>query len=693
MAEEITPEIRARLEQLRERLRNGELTQEETAEASRIVQRFEDPAVATAESAAIATAGDPSTIEELTGGLIGKPLFEFVGGGGGTLIGAGGTAPTGPGAIAGGVAGGLLGTGFGSAAYDNTTDFLRGLGVLKTPPDATIGFERAGEIALRAGRAGLEDAAFGMGGQIVGAGVNAVGKPLIGRLLGLRTPEAQEIVRIAAEQGIDVGATTAAQGFGGRVARAASNVLGVFPWMGTIREGVRAQLSDVTRRAGVLLDNFGPNATLTSQLGINMIEAAKGARQEFVRVAGDLYDHARQLSASIGDPKIIPTAEIRAVTEELSASQRAGTLFTRDGEPIRGVVDDKLGGFIDQLSNVEELISLPQYRQLSDDLAEIVSTLRAQGFDVSRVAQIRTRMEEALGAIDTRIPGALEISEALTDANRFYSEGIVRFQTPTAQRFGRVDRNIFGPGREVPGSINADEAAQLVTNLRSAESIRDLRALVGGDVMDQAARGWLDNAFQTAIRESDEFISPDLLRRNLGLTGANKMTREALDEFLGPDTVNNLVKISSTLDNILRMPDVNKFIARRTILGGVRTLVSGTMLVGVGAGAKGLFGQTGMVSTLGILYLARKSGTIMNDPRQMEALTRLITDTTASTVQRRALLGRLMEANGDVLSIGIDGPPEVQGLSLEEAMNHPAARFVIDFVSAEEGEADPGPSP
>lgn len=687
MAEEITPEIRAKLEQLRERLAAGELTPEQATEALEIVKAFEDPAVTTALGAQQAESGKPSTIEELTGGLIGKPAFEAAGGAGGAVLGAGTTAPTGPGAIGGGIAGGLMGAGMGSAAHDNTTDFLRSIGVLRTPPDATQGLERAGEIAVGAGRAMVDDATFAAGGMVVGAVVNTIGKPLIGRLLGLRSAESQEIIRIAEAQGLDVGATTAATGMGGRAARAISNVMGVFPFMGPVREGIRTQLEGVSRRTSTLLDNFGPNAMLQSQLGINMIEAARGARTEFVNVAGELYDRARQLSSAIGDPKIIPTQDIRTIAEELTASQKAGTLFTRDGEPIRGVADDVLGGFIEQLSKVEDVISLPQYRQLSDSLAETVSTLRAQGFDVQRVAQIRNRMEEAMGAIDLRVTGATEIAEALGDANRFYSEGIVRFQNPTAQRFGRVDRNIFGAGREVAGSINPDEAARIVTNLGSAKSVRDLRSLVGGDVMNQAARGWLDNAFQSAIREGDEFISPDLLRRNLGLVGSNKVTREALDEFLGPDTVNNLVKISSTLDNILQMPNVNKFIARRTILGGVRTLIGGALLAGGGAGS--MMGEAGVLPAVAATYLARRAGAIMNDPRQMEALTRVITDTNAPLLQRRALLGRILEANGDVLSVGIDGPPEVQGLSLEEAFNHPAARFVIDFVSADEGEQLP----
>ncbi len=683
MADEITPEVRDRLEQLRERIRRGELTPEQLEEASAIIRRFEGgPAIPIADSP---PERRPTTIEELTRGFVGRPLFEATG----ALTGAGvagvTAAPSGPGAIAAALAGGALGAGGGRAIYENTTDFLRAMEVLATPPDATTGFERAGEVAVGALQSGLEDLTFAAGGQVVGAMAGQLGKPLIGRLLGLRSAEAQEIIRTAQQQGIDVGATTAAQGMIGRGARAVSNIMGVFPFMGPIRSGVRQQLENVNRRTAILLDNFGPNATLQSQLGVNMIEATRGARQEFLRVAGDMYDRARQLSNSIGNPKIIPTTDIQSIAEELAASRRAGTLFTRDGTPINPPSEDKLGEFIDQLANVEELISLPQYRQLSDDLAETVSTLRAQGFDVQRVAQIRNRMEESLAAIDTRVPGAMEIAEALTEANRFYSQGIVRFQTPTAQRFGRIDRNIFGPGREVPGSINPDEAADIVVNLRSADSVRDLRALVGGDVMSQAARGWLDNAFQAAIREGDEFISPDLLRRNLGLTGPNRIRREALEEFLGADTLANVEKISGVLDNILQMPNVNRFIARRTILGGVRSLVTGTLLIGGG----GLFGDAGVVSTLGIAYLARRAGDIMNNPRQMEALTRVITDDSASLAQRRALLGRLLETNGDVLSIGIDGPPEVQNLSLEEAFNNPAARFVIDFVSRDEAESLP----
>lgn len=673
MAEELTPEIRQRLEALRESARRGELTPAQIQDASAIIRRLEG-----SEATSLAPQRGPTSVEEITGGFVNRPAMEAVGGITGSLL-AGGTAlPTGPGALAAAAAGGALGAGAGSAAFDNTNDFLRALGVLETPPDATQGFERAGEIAVNAARAGVSDAAFAMGGVTALTGAQMAAKPLLGKILGLRTPEAQRIINMAEAQGIGVGASTVAPGVRGRVIRGLSTIIGVFPWMGTVRGGIADQLKNVNTRLLTLLDNYGPTSILQSQLGINMIEAAKGARREFVQVSSELYNHARSLSAALGDPKIIPSFDIKRVGQEFAERQAAGALLNEAGEPLERATADKLGDFLTGLSTMEDSISFAQFDSLSNQLRDLVGSLSKEGFDVSRVAQIRSAMEEAARSLDIRNPAIAEIAEAFGAADEFFSKHIAEFQTPTAQRFGRVDRNIMRAGFEVPGSISADEAADIVLNLRSPQAVRDLRTLVGNDIMDQSARGYLESAFEASIR--DGVPDAQLLKNNLGLGGPRRVSDEALKEFIGPDTFENLVKITDVLDEIPALPNASKFILRRTVLGGARSFFTGAFLFG---GGGSILGSAGATKVLAFAYLARRAGALLNDPAQLQAMTRMLTDTTMTNVQRRMLLGRIMEANGDVLSIGVSGPPEVQGLTIQEALNNSAAMLSVDFVPAE----------
>ena len=670
---ELTPEARQRLETFRAAAERGELTSDQLRQAREIIGRI-NPASAAAD----APSERATSVEQITGGIVSRPSMVMAGGATGGLIAGGAAAPSGPGAIVAGIAGGMFGAGIGSTAFDNTNDFLRAAGILDTPPGTLRGFERAGEISMNALREGGQDALFAAGGASVITGLVRVGKPLLGKVLGLRTAEAQNIMRIAEQQGIDVGATTAAQGLAGRIARGFSQVLGVFPWMGTVRSGIADQLKSVDQRLLTLLDNFGPTSILQSQLGIDMVAAAQGARQEFVRVSGELYGRARELSRALGDPKIILSHDIKVIGQEFAEQRAAGTLLNEAGEPLERATADTLGDFLASLGGLEDTISFAQFDDLSNQLRDLVGSLSREGFDVSRVAQIRGAMEEAVRSLDVRNPDIQVIAEALEAADTFFSKHISEFQTPTAQRFGRVDRNIMRAGFEVPGSITPDEAADIVLNLRSPQAIQDLRALVGQDVMDQAARGFLENAFENSIRRGEQFLDPDLLRNSLGIGRGGRISNEALKEFIGPDTFDNLVKISGVLDEIPTLPNANKFILRRTVLGGVKSFFTGAVLFG---GGGSILGSVGAGKVLTLAYLARRTGAWLNDPRQLQALTRMLTDTTMTQVQRRTLLGRLMEANGDVLSVGIDGPPEVQGLSIEEALNNPAARLVIDFVA------------
>lgn len=673
MADELTPEVRQRLEALRAVAQRGELTSEQIQQAREIISGLDPAASILADS----PSERPTSVEEITGGIISRPSMVMAGGAAGGIIGGGTTLPTGPGAIAGALAGGALGVAGASAAFDNTNDFLREIGVLATPPGTLRGFERAGEIARTAvGEAG-EDLLFSAGGMSALAGLGRMGKPLLGKILGLRTEEAQRIMRTAEAQGLRIGATTAAQGRAQPISRGLSTVIGVFPWMGTVRGGIADQLRSVDRRLLTLLDNYGPNSILQGQLGIDMIEAARGSRQEFVRVSGELYGHARALSRSLGDPKIIPTQGIQSLGQEFAERRAAGTLLNDAGEPLERATADKLGDFLAGLGSLEDSISFAQWDDLNNQLRDLVGSLSKEGFDVSRAAQIRDAMLEAARSLDIRNPDIQLISDAFGEADSFFSRHIGEFQTPTAQRFGRVDRNMMRAGFEVPGTITSDEAADVVLNLRSPQAIQDLRTLVGDDVMNEAARGFLEDAFERSVPRGGAFPDADLLRTNLGFAGNRRVSDEALKEFIGPDTFENLVKISDVLGEIPDIPNASKFILRRTVLGGTKSFFTGALLFG---GGGSILGSAGAGKVLALAYLARRSGAWLNDPRQLQALTRMLTDTTMTQVQRGALLGRLMDANGDVLSVGISGPPEVQTLSLADAMNHPAARLVIDFV-------------
>ncbi len=595
----------------------------------------------------------PRSLEELSGGLLTRPAFEMAGGTGGAVLGAGaggvaGVAggPAAPatvpgGAIGGGLIGGGLGTAAGSLLFDSIEDVLRFSGVIESESPGV------GERSIQALRSGAEDIAFAGGAQIVGKGLGAV-KPGIGRILGLRSADVDAAVDAAAAAGIPVGAVDVGTHTGGRVVRGTARVLGIFPWIGgPFRKSAAEKADVVTTKFGEILDSMAPNATLSSDLGLDMAEAARGSIKEFRDVSSRLYGNFETLAKDAGS--IVPTnvgvddiPSIKEAAQTLVDRTAAGKIILEDGTELVGPAADEMGQFIEALTKLPDNLTIAQYRQLSTDLRGFIGLAGSNGLDVSRFATLKQSMEGALASIDPNVAGA-EVVDALQTANSFYSKGITQFQTPTGQKFGRIDRNIFQPGPVRPGTINEDEIARVAVNLKSPQAIADLRALVGDDLMGQAARRHFETAWQGSIKSDP---AGDLIGFNwkkfgddVGLTGKGE-NAGALQEFIkGSGTDLDELKAFVGAASKVQVPQsVSTFIARRAALGGFSAALGGAVVAGLIPGSA--------LGSVAAALSARHVTKIISDPAQLRAMRRALSPE-VPVAQRRALLGRLIEAFDD----------------------------------------------
>ncbi len=606
----------------------------------------------------------PEPLEKATGGLLNEGLFVGLGAITGTAL----TLPAAP--ATGGlsvVAGGVLGAAGGSVVFDNLQNMLIAMGVIEGRQFS------AGEVVERAGKEAALDLAFVGVGTLVRPILGA--RALLAKISGVTKDEVGRLVRLADDLGIGLGAVDV----GGGAPKTFAKAVGVFPITGapgrTAFVGKQAQAVTATNR---ILNDLAPNATTMGALSVDMTQAARGTRQEFRRVAGELYDGFNGLVEKATVKAIIPTTNARKVAGELAKEAREGRLILATGKEFEAPVAEKATKYLNQFEELPENITIQQYRARVQELQELMGIGRTQGADVRKLAIMKDALEVDLNNIRVNLLPAGEadaIKRSLSAANEFYAKGTIVFQTPagavtlkttlppgfrgmesfetpTAKQFGRVEKNIFGPGRDIPGTLNEDEVARAAVNLRSAQAITDLEALVGKDVVRNASRFHVEQSLNQSIEEivvgteAVQVLNPIRFLKQLGLKSRDKGQVEALAALLkrGGIKISDLEELAEVIGKIEGIGDPATFVKRRVILAGV---TGGVAALGFGAVAAGRGGLTAltMIPVVVLTLLARKGSKILATRQNLRNMITAL-DTAKADAPRRAALARLIEAVG-----------------------------------------------
>jgi len=177
--------------------------------------------------------------------------------------------------------------------------------------------------------------------------------------------------------------------------------------------------------------------------------------------------------------------------------------------------------------------------------------------------------------------------KSLQKANDFYSKAILRFETTTAGKFGRVDKNIFGPGAFKAGGINEDEVFSAVFNARSPRALADLKSLVGTNAFEQATRRFLETTFNASIKSVKNRairFDADGFAKKLGLDTDDGV--KAFNAMLGgtkvkPKEFFEFLAVAKKAGEFA-VPDTSVFLQRRFTLGGIRNILGGLAIGAVG---------------------------------------------------------------------------------------------------------------
>lgn len=583
---------------------------------------------------------------------ISRGTMVGVGGGAGSMLGGvSGAAAGGVGAIPGTLAGGALGAAAGSSLYDFSRNLSHALMPSKVPPGP--GIEKQ---VTEAGKAAYEDVLWSMGGMAAGPAIKGTVKPVIGKAMGVFNPAAKKMFDTARQFGVNLGASHVSPR---KWVRGVPRVLGVFPFVGTpFRKGQAEVVGELNKASADLLNTLAPTSTMFESAQ-GMTKAAARRFKHNARIGAALYENFYGLTEQLPVKEIVPSAPIKEALGEIATRAARETTELTTGRVLSKTTPDPVGEFIKQLNDLPDRISVGSARGIERMLNEIISEGAKQGWDVSRLATVKHGLEAAKNAaVDPANLKALGVSDEMAagvmnswkKANSFWGKMMGTFESATAQKFGKADRNIFNKAVWKPGSKEADEIYRDVFSTKSLDALQNLREIVGPKEFRRASRVYLDNAIDASritAKEGalvDNLFSAAKFEKQIGLD--TKEGRALVEEMLKGSgmsikTLDKFVEVAKRATDIA-IVDPSSFLARRIILAGGAGAAGGVM---IGANRMSISGA--VLTTLGL----RQGAKFLMSPKQLERMTRIMSDSTTDKMRRVLLTKFFMSLD--------EGAPEV----------------------------------
>lgn len=576
----------------------------------------------------------PPQLSRATRGWVSPETMMMAAGTAGAVLGA----PAGP---AGVVAGGGLGTAAGSLGYSAAETLYRQLKGLPVPESLK---------GVGPTREALEQAAIDVGTAGVAPFVGRGIKRTVGRMIGLFTPQARRIADMAEAADVPIGAAHVSPN---RAVRGVPGVAGVFPVIGgPLRKGQEAVVAGIDAHSARLLEELAPTA-MKGEMSKELVDAAVRRFEKYGNIAGAFYRRFNELADSLSKPNIVPTKPVRDAIIEIQdeiAKERIAGIAKSGADPV--------GDWLAQFADIGKFggnITVRQARGIEREINALAQRGRVEGFDTSRLAKVKAALGEAKNNLDLSAVSPEEaqaVKAAWDRANAFFHEAGMRFETPTAKRFGRVDRNIFGKKFFEAGTINRDEVFDAAFNAGSIEALGDLRRLVGPPAFRQAAREYLADAYRAAsvpAKEGGEIgrlFSAKKFEQNLRLDTPDGQARLA-EMLKGSGTTLqawlDFIEVAKRgTDIVVRDPSI--FVTRRVMLAGAKGLL-GAALIGYTTG-----GQSGAAisipTSLALMLAGRQGMKFLMNPKNLHDMTRVMLPGAPEALKKSVITRLLVQGWG-----------------------------------------------
>lgn len=159
------------------------------------------------------------------------------------------------------------------------------------------------------------------------------------------------------------------------------------------------------------------------ELGMSQAEAVSAARSQFGAAASKLYKGVDRIA---GNRELVPTGGITTATKKLIRAMPK----TEDGQPI--FTDPKLLKIIGDLGKLGEKIRFSDAQNIRSALGDLANNKDlTPGLPKRQFNQLRESISKAIDA-SAQDPAAAPAVKLLKDADKFYSDGIKKFQLQAA---------------------------------------------------------------------------------------------------------------------------------------------------------------------------------------------------------------------------------------------------------------------
>ena len=603
----------------------------------------------------LAELGKPKGLEKFGG----RPIFEAVGAIGGSI----------PGTLAGSLPGGVAGGTLGSLGTGQLYDILQSA-IIDEPTDLETQVKKAADDFKR-------EALL----QTFFAKIPGLGTKIKSLVFGKPDKQLYKSAK-------DINFPLSLSDSGNVISKGYGRVIGIFPYVGGPTKTAFSKKADfLTKTANDTLNTFGPNVTL-SKLGIDMTKASRSTFDEFRRVSSFFYDDFYKAVDNISNTPVISTQNYKKSLEKY--------VKLVDSGKIKGVTDprkDTIYKYAKSTSKrIPQYINATQYQALKEGIKYYANLAKKDGVNIKVLTGFKSSLETDLRLLTKESyqdnllkkvypltnskrkqldPKLLsDIATKLKFADKVYATGLQNsmikeiaekegkkkikdlvpvpgirtFDSPTADSFKRVDKNIFGAGFETPGSLNADELAEALLRRKAGPKFfKDLKSIVGQKQFDRFVRNKLQKAYDSSLVPSADkqigglMFDPYKFEKNLGLN--TEAGRDLLEEMLKGSkvTIDKLDSFFNIAKNHagLKVPDVSSFVARRAALGGTRSLFGGVVMT---AGV-----TTNPVLGIPLIFMARGTSGFLANPKQLDDVMRVL-DPNSTAAQIKTTSLKLLDA-------------------------------------------------
>ena len=467
------------------------------------------------------------------------------------------------------------------------------------------------------------------------------------KLFGTADPKVIELASLAEAYRVPFGIV---QATGRKTIKGVTKVLGVIPFVGgPFKRSAEHVDVALNNRLYDMLDSFAPTVSTSATLSREMVDRASKKWDFFNYTSGKLYGKFFNQTKHLPEAQqaFIPTTRLREAAQKITQMAEAGR--TSADEPQ--ILKDTVLEWAQKAVDFPKRITPTQYQAKMLELRRI---LGASKEGVEEGVTMKTAMEGDLNSPALNFTGKFKngapstdpdaitgvmIAKALKKANSYFNKGLVKFDSATGKKFGRVDKNVFKATWTKAGSKEKDELFSDLFNLRSVDSIQQLRRITGQKQIEKNFRQYMDNVLQNPkhLEEPHKNVFSALKEKlGIGTAGGDEVLEEVLRySNYGVKDLKHFFKLAEAAASF-KVPDPSTFLQRRVTLGGMGSLMA------VEGAFRGSSGIPGIITKLAALRLGAK---YLSNPKNLKNMTRGLDMSLSPEVRRNAYVRILKDVS------------------------------------------------